>query len=89
MDEPPLREIIELGKDIEIPIWEYSGKFYLKFNAKKVYEYSIGLMSGSDGSEVTQLILKKPVPYIMDFTFTKYDLEKNQEHIKVYTFCKH
>ena len=28
------------------------------------------------------------MPYIMDFTFTKYDFEKNQEHIKGYTISK-
>ena len=32
LDESPLKEIIELGKDIKMPIWEYNGKFYLKFN---------------------------------------------------------
>ena len=45
---------------------------------KKVYDYSIDLMNESDGPEITQIIVKKGVPYIMDFTFTKYDFEKNQ-----------
>ena len=33
LDESPLKRIIELE---EKPIWEYSGKYYLKVNAVKV-----------------------------------------------------
>ena len=36
-----------------MPIWEYNGKFYLKLNEKEVCDYSIDLMNGSDGSEIT------------------------------------
>ena len=71
-----------------MPIWEYNGKFCLKFSEKAVYDYSIDLMNESDGSEVTQITCKKDVPYIMDFTFTKYGFEKNQEHITGYAFTK-
>ena len=88
LDESPLKEIIELGKDMKMPIWEYNGKFYLKFNDKKVPDYSTGLVNESRGSEITQITFKKDVPYIMDFTFTKYDFEKNQEQIKGYTISK-
>ena len=78
LDESPLKEIIELEKDIKMQIWEYNGKFYLKFNGNNVYDYSIGLINESDGSEITQITFKKDVPYIMDFTFTQYGFEKNQ-----------
>ena len=88
LDESPLKEIIELGKDMKMPIWEYNGKFYLKFNEKKALDYSVDLMNESDGSEITQINLKKDVPYIMDFTFTRYDFEKNKEQITGYTISK-
>ena len=89
LDESPLKEIIELGKDIKMPVWEYNGISYLKFNEKKVYDYSIGLMIESDGSEVTQITVKKDVPYIVGFTFTKYDYERNQEQITGYFYKKY
>ena len=88
LDESPLKEIIELGKDMKMPIWEYNGKFYLKFNDKKVLDYSVDLMNESNGSEITQITFKKDAPYIMDFTFTKYGFEKNQEQITGYTISK-
>ena len=88
LDESPLKEIIELGKDMKMPIWEYNGKFYLKFNDKKVLDYSVDLMNESNGSEITQITFKKDVPYIMDFTFTKYDFEKNKKQITGYTISK-
>ncbi len=73
---------------MEMQIWGYSGKFYLKFNDKRVYGYSIGLVNESNGTEITQISFKKDVPYIMDLTFAKYDFEKNKEHIAGYTNSK-
>ena len=35
LGESPLKEIIELGKGIKMPIWVYNGKFYLKLNEKR------------------------------------------------------
>ena len=56
---------------------------------KKVYGYSIDLTNESDGSEVTQITVKKDVPYIVGFTFTKYDYERNQEQITGYFYKKY
>ena len=73
LDETPLKELIELS-DVKMPIWEYNDKYYLKINAVKVKE--------------TQISFQKDVPYIMDLTFTKYDFEKNGEHIKGYSISE-
>ena len=88
LGESPLKEILELGKGINMQIWEYNGKPYLKFNEQKVCDYSTDLMNESDGSEITQLIIKKYVPYIMDVTFTKHEFENNQEHVKGHAASK-
>ena len=50
----PLQELIELRKAMEMPIWEYNNKFYLKINAVKAKEAKV-----ENG-------FKKDVPYIMD-----------------------
>ena len=60
LGETVLNEIVDLGKEnMKLQIWEYKGKFYLKFNGKKVHGYSIDLMNGSNGTEIAQLIFKK------------------------------
>ena len=35
LDESPLKEIIELGKDMRILVWEYDEKHYSKISGKK------------------------------------------------------
>ena len=54
----------------------------------RFYDYSIDWMNESDGSEITLIMFKEDVPYIMDFTSTKYDFEKNQEQITGYIIYK-
>ena len=41
LDESPLKEIIELGKGMRIPVWEYDNKHYLKISDKKLVQYSV------------------------------------------------
>ena len=45
LDEKPLQELIELGKDMRMPVWEYDKKHYSKVNGKKCFNIQlIGLM---------------------------------------------
>ena len=41
LGETPLHEIIELGKDLKMPIWEHAGIYYLKINAVKLQEVKV------------------------------------------------
>ena len=54
---------------MEIPIWEYNNQLYMNITAVKVKEAQV------------ENCFKKDVPYIMDLMFTKYDFQKNGEHI--------
>ena len=76
LDETPLKELIELGTPMQMPIWEYNDKFYLKINAVKVKE--LKLEAG----------FEKDVPHIMDLTFTKYDFQKGGEQITGYSISE-
>ena len=38
LDETPFKQIIELGKNMKMPIWEYNNKLYLKITDVKVKE---------------------------------------------------
>ena len=40
LDESPLKELIEL-EDMKKPIWEYSGKYYLKIHAVRIKELPV------------------------------------------------
>ena len=55
------------------PIWQYSGKYYMKINAVTVKELPV------------ETCFKKDLPYIMDLTFSKYDFEKKGEQITGYS----
>ena len=57
---------------MKTPIWEYSGKRYLKINAVKV----------------KYICFEKYHPYIMDLTFSKYDVEKKGEQITSYSISE-
>ena len=59
-----------------MPIWDYSDKFYLKTNDLKIRELP--------GEHVFQ----KGVPYIMDLTFSKYDVQKNGGQITGYSISQ-
>ena len=76
LDEAPLKELIELGKDLEKPIWEYNCKYYLEINAVRVKEAQV-----ENG-------FNKGHPYIMDLTFSKYDFQKNWEQITDYSISE-
>ena len=70
-----LKELIEL-EDMEIPIWEYNGKCYLKSNAVKLKEVQVG-------NEFLKIH-----PYIMDLSFSKYDFQKGGEQITGYSISE-
>ena len=50
----------------EKPIWEYNGKYYLEIHAVQV-----------KGAQVEN-VFKNDVPYIMDLSFSKYDIQKKR-----------
>ena len=76
LDITPLQNLIELRKTLKMPIWDYNDKSYLKVNAVKFKELPV------------ETSFKKDVPYIMDLTFSKYDVEKNGEQITGYSICE-
>ena len=76
LDETPLQELVELGKDLEMPIWEYKGKYYLEVNAVKLKEVKV------------ESSFEKDHPYIMDLSFSKYDFQKNGEQITGYSISE-
>ena len=72
----PSQQLIELRKSLKMPIWDYNDKFYLQINDIQIRELP--------GEHVFQ----KDVPYIMDLTFSKYDLEKKGEQITGYSISE-
>ena len=58
LDESLLQELIDLGKDLKMPIWEYNGNYYLKINVVKVKGLQI------------EVAFQKDHPYIMDLAFS-------------------
>ena len=80
-----LQELIELGKTMKIPIWEYNGKYYLKINAVKVKE--VADMLRKDALQI-ETGFKEYLPYSMDLTFSKYDVQKNGEQITGYSISE-
>ena len=69
---------------MEMPIWEYNGKFYLKINDKKVHDHRVRNVA----HPVESTGFKKDVPYMMDLTFPKYDFVKGCEQITGYTISQ-
>jgi len=91
LDEKPLKELIKLqetDKHMKIPVWEYNEKYYLKFNDKRLYEYSVNKYNEDEANGIEQIIFKKDIPYIMDLTFKEYSFKKNGETIKGYTISE-
>ena len=76
LDETLLQELIELGKYLKMPIWEYNGKYYLNINAVKLKEVKVE--SG----------FKKDHHHIMDLSFSKYDFQNNGKHITGYSMSE-
>ena len=66
LDITPLQELMALGKIVKIFILEYNNKFYLENNAVNV-----------KGAQVEN-VFKNDVPYIMDLSFSKYDIQKKR-----------
>ena len=91
LDEKPLKELIKLqetDKDIKIPVWEYNNKYYLKFNDKRLYEYSVNRFNEDEKNGIEEIIFKQDIPYIMDLTFKEYNFKKQNETIKGYTISE-
>ena len=91
LDEKPLKELIKLqetDKDIKIPVWEYNNKYYLKFNDKRLYEYSVNRFNEDEKNGIEEIVFKQDIPYIMDLTFKEYNFKKQNETIKGYTISE-
>ena len=73
----PLQDLIELRKSLEMPIWDYNDKFYLKINDIEIRELPC------------EIEFNKDVPYIMDLTFSKYDFEKKGDQITGYSISEY
>ena len=87
----PLKDLIELkdeDNDMKIPVWGYNEKYYLKFNDKRLYEYSVNKYNEDEANGLEEVELKKDIPYIMDLTFKEYNFKKNNETIKGYTISE-
>ena len=72
----PLHDLIELRKSLEMQIWDYNDKSYLKISDVRIRE-----LPG-------EIDFKKDVPHIMDLTFSKYDFEKNGEQMTGYSISE-
>ena len=59
-----------------MPICDYSDKFYLNINGVRCKELPI------------ETSFKPDLPYIMDLTFSKYDVEKKGEQITRYSISE-
>lgn len=91
LDEKPLKELIKIqekDKELKIPVWEYNEKYYLKFNDKRLDEYSVNRYNEDQTNGIEQIIFKKDIPYIMDLTFKEYNFQKKGETIKGYTISE-
>jgi 2-C-methyl-D-erythritol 4-phosphate cytidylyltransferase len=91
LDEKPLKELIKLqetDKDIKIPVWEYNNKYYLKFNDKRLCEYSVNRFNEDETNGIEEIVFKQDIPYIMDLTFKEYNFKKQNETIKGYTISE-
>ena len=76
LDEKPLKDLFELkdkDKDMNMPVWEYNEKHYLKFSDKKLCEYSVNRFNEDEKNGIEHVVLKKDIPYIMDLTFKEYN----------------
>ena len=91
LDVKPLKDLMELtdkDKDIKIPVWEYNNKYYLKFNDKRLCEYSVNRFNEDEKNGIEEIVFKQDIPYIMDLTFKEYNFKKQNETIKGYTISE-
>ena len=61
---------------MEMLIWEYTGKCYLEINVVKLKEVKV-----ENG-------FNKDHPYILEFSFSKYDFRKMESRLQVIAFLK-
>ena len=59
LDESPLKKIIELGKDMRTPVWEYGQKHYLKTSGNKLVQYSVDRFNGDEKNGIEEITFKK------------------------------
>ena len=79
LDEKPLKELMETKEkdnDMKMPVWGYNEKYYLKFNDKRLYEYTVNKYNEDEANGLEEVELKKDIPYIMDLTFKEYNFLK-------------
>ena len=79
LDVKPLKDLIESkekDKDMKIPVWEYNEKYYLKFNDKRLYDYSVNRFNEDGKNGLEQQVFNNYIPYIMDLTFKEYSFTK-------------
>ena len=91
LDENPLKELIKIhekDKELKIPVWEYNEKYYLKFNDKRLDEYSVNKYNEDQTNGIEQIIFKKDIPYIMDLTFKEYNFQQKNETIKGFSISQ-
>ena len=91
LDVKPLKDLIKLtdkDKDMKIPFWEYNNKYYLNFNDKRLYEYSINRFNEDEKHGIEEIVFKQDIPYIMDLTFKEYNFKKIMKQLKDIQFLK-
>ena len=91
LDENPLKELIKIhekDKELKIPVWEYNEKYYLKFNDKRLDEYSVNKYNEDQTNGIEQIIFKKDIPYIMDLSFKEYNFQQKNETIKGFSISQ-
>ena len=76
LDETPLQELTELGKDMKNAYLEYYGIYYLKIHDVKLKEVNV------------EHGFKQDHPCIIDISFSKYDFQKNGVQITGYSICE-
>ena len=73
---------------MKTPVWEYNETYHLKFNDKRLYEYSVNKFNEDEKNGLEEIVFKKDIPYIMDLTFKDYNSKKKNETIKGYTISE-
>ena len=77
----------ELAEEsLKMPVWKYNEICYPAINDKRVTDYAVD-KSKTEG-DIEVIICSKDMPYILDWTFYRYEVEKYNEAIKGYTISK-
>ena len=84
LGEKQLGNIFNLAEEsLNMPVWKYNDKCYLKNKDKQITDYAVDKSKTEGGIEVINFT--KDMPYILDLTFYRYELEKSNEVNKGYT----